>query len=259
MVISVGGIPIAFRTTDGEFAQMLIHRYAAFGSTARGSDIDFEISLVPPETFDPDSDIQLWSEQGKWHMERGDFSAVWDSVTRKGRISQSPNLYSIDTLLRLLHGLLIAEEGGFLLHASSVVRSDHAFLFSGLSGAGKTTMVRLAPSDVQILTDEISYIKRHGGGYVAHGTPFAGDFGKVGENTSAPIAAVFLLHKANENRIDPVPPEKAIQSLMRNILFFARDPKLVNLVFESACAFLEKVPVFQLSFQPDQRAWDLIG
>jgi hypothetical protein len=46
---------------------------------------------------------------------------------------------------------------------------------------------------------------------------------------------------------------------MRNILFFAHDPELVRLVFESACAFVAAVPVYRLSFFPDERVWDLIG
>jgi hypothetical protein len=46
---------------------------------------------------------------------------------------------------------------------------------------------------------------------------------------------------------------------MRNILFFAHDEDLVRLVFQSACDFVATVPVFQLSFYPDQRVWELIG
>jgi hypothetical protein len=46
---------------------------------------------------------------------------------------------------------------------------------------------------------------------------------------------------------------------MRNVLFFAHDAELVRLVFESVCAFVAAVPVFQLSFFPDQRVWELIG
>jgi hypothetical protein len=94
---------------------------------------------------------------------------------------------------------------------------------------------------------------------MAYGTPFAGEMGTPGKNISAPIAAVYLLHKAAENKIESVNPAEAIRRLMRNILFFAHDPELVRLVFESACAFVAAVPVYRLSFFPDERVWDLIG
>jgi len=94
---------------------------------------------------------------------------------------------------------------------------------------------------------------------MACGTPFAGELGVPGKNISAPIGAVYLLAKAARNRIDPVEPADAVRRLLRNILFFAHDDEMVRLVFDSACAFVATVPVFQLSFFPDQRVWDLIG
>jgi len=47
------------------------------------------------------------------------------------------------------------------------ISDGQAFLFSGVSGAGKTTMTRLAPPDVTLLTDEISYLRPNAGGYAA--------------------------------------------------------------------------------------------
>jgi hypothetical protein len=112
---------------------------------------------------------------------------------------------------------------------------------------------------VTLLTDEASYVRKVGARYMAYGTPFAGELGEPGKNVSAPVAAVYLLAKAPENRIDRVEPAVAVRRLMRNVLFFAHDAELVRLVFESVCAFVATVPIYQLSFYPDQRVWDLIG
>jgi hypothetical protein len=46
--------------------------------------------------------------------------------------------------------------------------------------------------------------------------------------------------------------------LLRNILFFADDSKLVEMVFRSACEFLDHVPASRLTFLPDERVWELI-
>jgi hypothetical protein len=162
-------------------------------------------------------------------------------------------------VLRIVHTIQLARRGGFLLHASSAVRNGRAFLFSGLSEAGKTTIAGLAPPDAALLTDEASYVRKAGDCYMACGTPFAGELGIAGKNISAPIEAVYLLAKAAGNRIDPVEPADAVRRLLRNILFFAHDEQMVRLVFDSACAFAAAVPVFQLSFFPDPRVWDLIG
>jgi len=46
--------------------------------------------------------------------------------------------------------------------------------------------------------------------------------------------------------------------LLGNILFFARDPEFVNLVFNTACDFAARIPVRRLTFAPDTSVWELI-
>jgi hypothetical protein len=196
---------------------------------------------------------------GIWQLRRGDFRAHWNPAAGRGRIRQSANPYSIDSVLRIVHTLILAHEGGFLLHSAGAIRNGRAFLFSGVSGAGKTTISRLAPSDATLLTDEVSYVRRDDAGYRACGTPFAGELARVGENCSAPIASLFFLKQGPENKIGPIEKSEAIRRLMRNILFFAEDANLVESVFQSACDFVERVPVQRLTFTPDSRIWNLIG
>ena len=259
IVIEIGGIPIKLQTTDPEFDHLLKARYGDYVTSGTQADFTFEMDLTPPGTYNADADAEVWLEGREWHMRRGDFRAQWSEDLRRGSVHQSVNPYSVDAVLRITHSLLLARTGGFLLHASSAVRNGKAYLFSGLSEAGKTTISRLAPPDVTLLTDEVSYVRLIDNQYFAYGTPFAGELGEPGKNISAPIAAVYLLGKASENRIFPIEPAQAIRRLMRNILFFAHDPELVRKVFESACNFVASVPVSQLSFFPDQRVWELIG
>ena len=154
----------------------------------------------------------------------------------------------------------------FLLHSASAIRNGKAFLFAGVSGAGKTTISRLAPADATLLTDEISYVRKldaseQSEGYVAFGTPFTGELAKLGENTSAPVAALYLLAQGKdpENRIDPVTAADAGRELLANMLFFAEDQELVHWAFQAACDFVDRVPVYRLTFTPDARVWEMIG
>ena len=98
-------------------------------------------------------------DSGRWVMERGDFHAEWDPERRQGWVRQTANPNAIDGVLRILHSLILALEGGFLVHAASAVRNGRAFVFAGVSGAGKTTISGLAPPDVVLLTDENSYVR----------------------------------------------------------------------------------------------------
>ena len=246
-------------TTDPKFLQMLQDRYTGFESQSDFVEIDFEVELVPSHIGDPESDVQVRRQRGRWTLERGDFRAEWEPANRRGWIRQTANPYSIDAVLRIVHTLVLAKQGGFLLHSASAIRNGKAFLFAGVSEAGKTTISRLAPSDVTLLTDEISYVCRRGDGYVAFGTPFTGELAKLGENVSAPIAGLYLLAKGSENRIDNVEAGEAARSLLANLLFFAEDEELVQATFHSAFEFVSRVPVSRLTFIPDARVWELIG
>ena len=259
VVVEIGGMAIALRTRDASFRQLLENRYGGFVKTPPAPQFDFDIDLFEPsETPHADEDVKVTLKGGEWLLQRGDFHARWDSKMGHGHIRQSRNPYAIDSVLRIVHTLILAKQGGFLVHAASAIRSGHAFLFAGVSGAGKTTISRLAPSDATLLTDEISYVRRDRDVYVACGTPFAGELARVGENQWAPLSTLFLLQKGPENRIEPVAAPEAIRLLLRNILFFADDAELVRLVFQSACEFVERVPVRRLTFVPDQRVWEMI-
>ena len=259
VVIEIGGMPVRVHTSDPGFLGLLQDRYAGFVSDTSNVEIDFEVEIAQPKAADPDADVEVNYRSGRWSLRRGDFQAEWEPAARRGWIRQTVNPYSIDAVLRIVHTLMLARQGGFLLHSASAIRNGKAFLFAGASEAGKTTISRLAPRDATLLTDEISYVRRQDGGYVAFGTPFTGELAKLGENVSAPISTLYLLAKGKENRIDPVGPGEAARSLLANLLFFAQDEALVQAVFHSAFEFVKRVPVARLTFVPDERVWELIG
>lgn len=263
VTVEIGGIPIALYPTDPAFCDLLESRYETFATrnAAIMPACRFEIDLAA-EGRESDENVRVTRNGPLWHFRRGDFDATWDPRAGHGRITQCPNPYSIDTVLRITHSLVLAREGGFLLHAASAIRHNRAFLFAGVSGAGKTTMSRLAPDNATVLTDEISYIRRsdlqNGHTYNAYGTPFAGELARVGANTSAPLEALYLLVQGPENRIAPIAKIDAARAIMRHVLFFAEEKDLVAKVFDSVLEFVSRVHVAQLIFTPDARAWELI-
>ena len=255
-VVEIGDIPIGLHSNDQHFFDLLCQRYSGFLSSSQ-PDLQLDFDLIEPGAVS-DDDVRVRRDGADWLFERGDFLARWNPLTGRGRVRQTANPYALDSVLRILHSLVLASRGGFLLHAASGICDGRAFLLSGVSGAGKTTISRLAPPEATLLTDEISYVRSSAAGYSAYGTPFSGELAKAGENTTAPLAALFFLEKGPENRVDELPPAEAVRRLMRNILFFAEDAGLVDNLLATACDFVEKVPVRRLTFYPDSRVWDEI-
>ena len=252
--VEIGGIPIALSTCDEGFHDLLRQRYDGFLSSSRPEfELEFDLTRSGPVS---DDDVRVRRDGNDWLIERGDFQARWNPLIGRGRVRQNANPYSLDSVLRILHSLILAQRGGFLLHAASVICDGRAYLFSGVSGAGKTTMTRLAPEDITLLTDEISYLRPNAEGYSAFGTPFAGELAQAGENCAAPVSALFFLEQGSENRVDEMSSAEAVRRLMRNILFFAEDHGLVEKLLATACEFVARVPIRRLTFYPDARVWD---
>lgn len=256
--IGIGGIHVRLHTDSQAYLDVIGERFAGFVEAVEEPDYEFDVSLVEPGNGAGEQ-VRVSRNGELWRVQRGDFLAEWDPRTRRGWIRQVLSPFSLDSVIRIVHTLVLAGEGGMLMHASSAIRNGRAYVFTGVSGVGKTTISRLAPADTHLLTDEMSFIRRDGDGYRAFGTPFAGELAKPGENMNAPLAGIFLLAQGPENRIDELSPTEAVRGVLANILFFAQDQALVKAVFDSAIALAARVPVRRLTFLPDARVWELIG
>ena len=269
-VIEIAGIPILLRSRDSVFEPAVRKYYADFITPVASVapvelTVEVDASGFPdPETVGAGGAVPVvdvaWTGD-RWRLERFDFRGEWSPGTGRGQVclAQPQALQSIDSVLRILHSILAVPPGGCLVHAASAVRNGSAFVFPGVSGAGKSTLSGLIPSDATLLTDEISYVRPAEGGYRAFGTPFAGNLGAPGKNVSAPLKAVYLLAKGPKNKIDPLSRKEAATALLRNVLFFAKDPELIRTVFETVCRLVASVPVYRLTFLPTPEVWEIIA
>ncbi len=144
IVIDIGHLPIQLRMQDAAFHELLSTRYAGFLSSNSKAEavLDIDLALDPKIT---DGDVEVHIDNGHWVFQRADFAAEFDPVGRVGRIRQSRTHIRSIPCYAYCTVLLLVREGGFLLHAASAIRNGKAFLFSGLSGAGKTTISSLTP------------------------------------------------------------------------------------------------------------------
>jgi energy-coupling factor transporter ATP-binding protein EcfA2 len=158
----------------------------------------------------------------------------------------------------MLFTLLLAHEGGLLLHASAISEGERGSVFFGPSGSGKTTVARLSAGRT-ILTDELVIIKPHNGGYRAYGTPFWGEFTPGRSNTRAELMGLYSLKKAGRNYLVPMDRAQAVAELYQCVLFFSDDSNLLGRVLDSCCTLVDAVPVYELHFLPDPSFWQVVG
>lgn len=177
-----------------------------------------------------------------------------DFKTRKAK-ARSGQYIGLFSFLRFLSAMHLMRHGGFLLHASSILTHKGAYIFSGVSGSGKTTIANLAQKDMRVMTDETSAVLKSENGYMAYATPFSGDFNKPIANTEGAIRALFFLRQDAVFGHRRLRESEAVRELFRNIIMTVSDQDLTNSLFDTLISFTRSVACYELSFKPTEQIW----
>lgn len=150
--------------------------------------------------------------------------------------------------MALLHGALI--------HSCGINYEGKAVLFCGKSGAGKSTIADLwRAENASLMNDDRIIIRPLDGKYVAAATPWHGTVDEINPVT-LPIAAVFHLHQATENRVEAIPFPQSAQRIIANAIapFYLKSS--MNKVLQTLTTAMQTIPSYNLYFQPNQDAID---
>lgn len=158
----------------------------------------------------------------------------------------NPNIFP---LTNLLWSRILQRENGLMIHASGVAHEDRGYLFTAVSGTGKSTMAGLwKQMGAQIVNDDILAIVPKCGQAVMHNIPmpYYADVPK-----SAPLSAIFLLSQSPQNFITPVAGASALMRVMANCIQHFNTPQSVKLHLQNVQQLVGKIPIYELGFKPD--------
>ena len=146
---------------------------------------------------------------------------------------------------------------GLYLHASSVVVAGKAYLFSGNSGAGKSTHTRLWQqifgADARVINDDKPVLRRMDGRWIAYGTPWCGKDG-ININESAPVAGICFLKKGQKNEIRRLTKREAMERILAQTIRRFPDTKRLDKLLSLLEQLLTEIPVYELENLPEPDA-----
>jgi hypothetical protein len=257
--IRIAGLRTSILTTDPAIAGVVRGRYEGFLS-AGIPDWRIEMGAQPVgrPPFAQDVVVTRNGGPGRFSVKRADFTGTVDLGERRGTVALAdPDEVSVDAFLRILYSLALVEAEGLVVHAASLIRNGKAYLFCGPSGSGKTTVARLSP-DAILLSDELSIVRLARGGACCHGTPFWGELARAGEDREAPLAGIYFLRKGDRHAAEAIGSRQALERLLPNVMFFARETDLTARVLGISAKLVETVRCFDLSFRPDPGFWEVV-
>jgi hypothetical protein len=158
------------------------------------------------------------------------------------------------------------QQADLFVHASAVIHNGEAFVFTGPSGAGKTTICDIlsAKEGFTILHDDVVILSPGVDGFWAWSSPLHGQR-PASRSISAPLRALFFIHQAKFNYVSRLAgrnvPGLISQGTMLTPWIRTPDGRLINNTRSTLNLILllsESIPCYELHFKPDFSFWDLI-
>lgn len=176
----------------------------------------------------------------------------WDLYIDKAGKDSDPLEYPLDGLI--LYYLTVMH-GDIMIHASGVNHSGYGYIFSGVSGKGKTTLAKLWDvAGGNVIHDDRLIIRNIAGTYKMFNTPVY--------NNDAPsessLTRIYIIEHGTENRLVPVKGATAISLVMANCIQHNWSPEIIARLMGTISIMCGSIPVFKLFFKADKSIIDFI-
>ncbi len=209
------------------------------------------------DAFSDYSDLMTNADDHIFTVYRWDFFGVIDLNKLSARFIYFYNTFmSYESIIRIFYSILTVKNNGFLMHSSSLVHNNKGYLFFGVSGSGKSTVVKLSEPDT-CLSDELSMLIKIDGTYIVCGTPFHGEI-PLYTNKQATLQNAFLLRQNTTTFFEKLESVDAYTHIMRNILFFSDDWGLKQEIFKTTIDLVNSVGVYEMNFEKNNKFWEII-
>lgn len=260
----IAGLPVAVRATDGAALADLAAVYRLFPTTAPAALI-IEVERVPASDRERGPEYpafrRVLGPADTLRVERfdaeGEITTGALPLSARFRVGPSPN--SLEACVRIAASLALARDGALILHSSAVEVGGQALVFTGVSGAGKSTISTLLDQPpARKIADELLVLRREPTGWTAYVPPYLGPAG-VAHGAHAPLAAIHFLVQATRHAREPVPAAAALRELLRHVLVYVAEPRTADRVLELAADLTRTVPCHRLFFRKDAEVAGVLG
>jgi hypothetical protein len=263
LIIDVAGVVIAIDLPAPSWASFLRERYAAF-LTGRTADWRVTVREDASRLFEETG----WARHGEhrtdfhiyWYRGQIDLEAAtaWVTCPAPARLASAVER----TLTYILMQALPRTQNALMVHACGLEIDGRGLVFFGHSGAGKTTVARLAKGCGQVLGDENVVLRLRERGVELVSTPFWG-FSTPPElvrraNRSAPLAGLYSLVQAPRFELRRLTTSQAIAALLDTEKVATERVASASAWLTVAGPIVERVPVQLLSFMPTTELWSFL-
>lgn len=205
-----------------------------------------------------DYEVEIVKKSGKIFFHRADYLITTDYEYKNATVQVHDELALKHALMNLYSSFIVHHNWGLLIHSSCVIENGKAHIFSGHSGAGKSTAAKLSQPR-ELLSDEATIVRITPHEAIIFNSPFRSEMEATGFEKSAPLESIQILHQAHQNKRLKLKKADSLLELMDKVFFWVHSPDETKQIIGLLKKLVDSVPVYELHFKKDHTFWELIS
>ena len=194
----------------------------------------------------------LSSEKKKAMLKFSFTAKEWELWFENADNETDPMEYPLDGLILYY---LTAIHGDIMIHASGINVSGRGYIFSGISGKGKTTMTKLWDNyGARVIHDDRLILRKTVNGFEMFNTPVYNN----DDPHESPLNKIFFIEHGSSNKLVPVKGATAISLIMANCIQHTWCSEIISQLMDAVSNICASVPTAMLYFRPDRSVIDYI-
>ncbi|MBD8071118.1 hypothetical protein [Bacillus sp. PS06] len=202
--------------------------------------------------------VQFTEENGQISYQRTDYKITINKDYKEATIAVYDLFALKHALLNLYSSYIVHFNWGLLIHSSCIISDEKAHIFSGHSGAGKSTAARLS-SPRELLSDEATIVKITHDEVIIFNSPFRSELSTTNYQGWRTLASIQLLYQDISNKRIHLKKSDGFLQLMDKVFFWDVRSKEMNKIINLLHLLVQQVPIFNLHFQKNDTFWELIS
>lgn len=253
----IGEHRVRFENVSKNLEPFFLRNYAI---RAEPSDVKPEIAIRLEEGFGVpflDYEVNIEQRSNRVIFRRADYLIEANPDFSGARISVYNEFALKHALVNFYSAYIVHHQWGLLLHASCVIDQGRAHLFTGQSGAGKSTAAKLSLPR-KLLADEAAIVKITADRLIVFNSPFRSELEATNTEDSCALAGIHILHQALHHERLKLVKSNGFLQLIDKVFYWKYSAAETNKVFGLLRTLADAAPIYELRFQKNSRFWELI-
>lgn len=222
--------------------------------------VDFTIHLREQGYGEPfqNYDVAITENENGKMYKRADYCIEINSAFTDVNVYAHNPFALKHAMLNIYSAYIVQQNWGLLMHSSCVVDDEEARIFTGHSGAGKSTAAKLSEPR-PLLSDEASILCITEEGVTIYHSPFRSELIGRAEKDVYPLKDIHLLYQATMNKQVPMTSLKAYLALIDKVFYWTNNPDEMAKVMRLLKQLTTHVPVYELYFEKNPSFWEVMA